>query len=199
MNKAIITMVSPHQEVQSYHVSIETFMQVWTLLNDNKQPMVDSLDKPILLSVEHHETEKVSISDIEHDAKEGYSSELSCVISDGTKNGYCELRFSNKPIDYLLNDLKYAGYHWSPMNKCWYGKLNKIPSWVIRRLDNPEYIDEHQPIQDKPEPGKVYQITGKREDKCISNGDSWHESEVKDTVQDNQSFQSRLADLLKTL
>ena len=33
---------------------------------------------------------------------------------------------------------------------------------------------------DKPEPGKEYALTGKTGDKCIANGNTWAESEVKD-------------------
>ncbi len=32
----------------------------------------------------------------------------------------------------------------------------------------------------KPEAGKVYSLTGKKGDKCIANGNTWAESEVKD-------------------
>ena len=32
----------------------------------------------------------------------------------------------------------------------------------------------------KPEPGKEYALTGKTGDKCIANGNTWAESEVKD-------------------
>ena len=32
----------------------------------------------------------------------------------------------------------------------------------------------------KPEAGKVYALTGKTSDKCILNGNTWEESEVKD-------------------
>lgn len=31
----------------------------------------------------------------------------------------------------------------------------------------------------QPEPGKIYALTGKTGDKCISNGNTWAESEVK--------------------
>ena len=33
---------------------------------------------------------------------------------------------------------------------------------------------------DKPEPGKEYALTGKTGDKCIANGNTWAESEVKE-------------------
>ena len=34
--------------------------------------------------------------------------------------------------------------------------------------------------KDKPEEGKVYTLTGGRGTSCISNGNTWKESEVKD-------------------
>jgi len=34
-------------------------------------------------------------------------------------------------------------------------------------------------MTDKPEPNKEYALTGGRNDKCIANGNSWKESEVK--------------------
>ena len=35
-------------------------------------------------------------------------------------------------------------------------------------------------VQDKPEAGKVYALTGGPGSRCIANGNSWEESEVKD-------------------
>ena len=37
-----------------------------------------------------------------------------------------------------------------------------------------------EPQTDKPEEGKIYALTGVRESKCILNGYSWKESEVKE-------------------
>ena len=34
-------------------------------------------------------------------------------------------------------------------------------------------------IKDEPEPGKVYALTGTKDTKCILNGNTWAESEVK--------------------
>ena len=36
--------------------------------------------------------------------------------------------------------------------------------------------------KDKPEPGKIYKLTGGSNDKCISNGNTWKESEVKENA-----------------
>ena len=37
----------------------------------------------------------------------------------------------------------------------------------------------------KPIPGKMYFLTGGHGDKCIANGNSWNESEVKDEWDEN--------------
>tara|TARA_B100001057_G_C22154688_1_gene683312 strand:+ start:239 stop:457 length:219 start_codon:yes stop_codon:yes gene_type:complete len=39
-------------------------------------------------------------------------------------------------------------------------------------------------VQDKPEPGKVYALTGGPGSRCIANGNSWTESEVSPEQQD---------------
>ena len=36
--------------------------------------------------------------------------------------------------------------------------------------------------RDKPEAGKTYALTGARGTKCIANGNSWSESEVKEKI-----------------
>ena len=36
------------------------------------------------------------------------------------------------------------------------------------------------PVIDKPEEGKVYALTGGTGSRCIANGNTWKESEVKD-------------------
>ena len=38
--------------------------------------------------------------------------------------------------------------------------------------------------EDKPEAGKVYALTGGPGSRCIANGNSWKESEVKDLAAD---------------
>ena len=40
------------------------------------------------------------------------------------------------------------------------------------------------PAEDKPEAGKVYALTGGPGSRCIANGNSWKESEVKDLAAD---------------
>ncbi len=41
------------------------------------------------------------------------------------------------------------------------------------------YADAFTLIENKPEPGKLYRLTGGPADKAISNGDSWADSEVE--------------------
>ena len=40
--------------------------------------------------------------------------------------------------------------------------------------------------EDKPEAGKVYALTGARGSRCIANGNTWAESEVKDPAAQDQ-------------
>jgi len=40
--------------------------------------------------------------------------------------------------------------------------------------------DDVVEANDIPQAGKVYRLTGGSQDKCIANGNSWSESEVKD-------------------
>ena len=40
--------------------------------------------------------------------------------------------------------------------------------------------------EDKPEAGKTYALTGARGSRCIANGNSWAESEVKDPAAQDQ-------------
>jgi len=44
------------------------------------------------------------------------------------------------------------------------------------------YKDKEKPAkqEDKPEEGKVYALTGGPGTRCIANGNTWKESEVKD-------------------
>jgi len=45
-----------------------------------------------------------------------------------------------------------------------------------------------KPQTDKPEEGKIYALTGVRDSKCILNGYSWKESEVKE---ENETIHNR--------
>ena len=42
-----------------------------------------------------------------------------------------------------------------------------------------EYIVKKKPKKDKPVAGKTYALTGARGTRCIANGNTWAESEVK--------------------
>jgi hypothetical protein len=59
-----------------------------------------------------------------------------------------------------------------------------ISKKLIQQMNNyydQEYIkDGSKPKEDKPEEGKVYALTGARGTRCIANGNTWKESEVKD-------------------
>ena len=44
-----------------------------------------------------------------------------------------------------------------------------------------------KPQTDKPEAGKVYALTGVRDSKCILNGYSWKESEVKEEKENERT------------
>ena len=44
---------------------------------------------------------------------------------------------------------------------------------------NPGTVLDKYSKKDKPQEGKIYALTGTRNDKCILNGNTWKESEVK--------------------
>ncbi len=44
--------------------------------------------------------------------------------------------------------------------------------------------------KDKPMPGKTYALTGARGSRCIANGNSWAESEVKDPAAQEKDMMS---------
>jgi len=49
-------------------------------------------------------------------------------VSEGTKEGYVEIRFPEKPSDDERAELKSAGFRWSRYNGCWWGKADKLPA-----------------------------------------------------------------------
>ena len=51
-------------------------------------------------------------------------------------------------------------------------KLQAVGYYEIMKIKKPQ--------TDKPEEGKIYALTGVRDSKCILNGYSWKESEVKE-------------------
>lgn len=48
-------------------------------------------------------------------------------IEPGTKPGYVQVRFDDKPERDVIDKLKAAGYRWSMRNKVWYGKEERLP------------------------------------------------------------------------
>ncbi len=61
----------------------------------------------------------------------------------------------------------------------------EVNAGVVTDVKNlPEGYDyeivDHDLEEDKPQDGKVYALTGGRGTRCIANGNTWKESEVKD-------------------
>jgi len=48
-------------------------------------------------------------------------------VRDGSRDGFCELVFPDKPDASVLTELKAAGFRWSPFNKVWYGLVERLP------------------------------------------------------------------------
>ena len=59
-------------------------------------------------------------------------------------------------------------------------KLNKLIKKINRENSPPDGWKPEDRGRDKPEEGKIYALTGVRDSKCILNGYSWKESEVKE-------------------
>ena len=58
-------------------------------------------------------------------------------------------------------------------------KLNKLVKKINKENTPPDGWKPEDKVKDKPEAGKVYALTGTRSSKCILNGHSWKESEIK--------------------
>ena len=56
-------------------------------------------------------------------------------------------------------------------------KLKKLIKKINKENAPPNGWKPEDKIKDKPEEGKIYALTGGPNDKCISNGNSWKESE----------------------
>ena len=98
------------------------------------------------------------------------------------KNGWLFIDLKDTAIEvfkYPVNE------YFEPYNHLW--NINKKPfkDFINNEVDfSGEYPKEKNPlkikyIKDKPEGGKIYALTGTKEDKCIANGYSWSDSEVK--------------------
>ncbi len=48
-------------------------------------------------------------------------------VSEGTREGYVNIRFPAKPDNNARTELKQAGFRWSPKNTCWWGKSDRLP------------------------------------------------------------------------
>ena len=70
--------------------------------------------------------------------------------------------------------------------------LKKLVHEVNAKNAPPDGWSPQDQLQDKPEEGKVYALTGGPGSKCIANGFSWAESEVTDdAVPGNTGTSSR--------
>ena len=62
--------------------------------------------------------------------------------------------------------------------------LKKLVEQINEENAPPGGWSSQDRLQDKPEAGKVYALTGGPGSRCIANGNSWKESEVKDLAAD---------------
>ena len=53
---------------------------------------------------------------------------MSYQVSEGTRAGYSEVRFSEKPSVEIREELKSAGFRWAVTSACWYGRTAKLPA-----------------------------------------------------------------------
>lgn len=53
---------------------------------------------------------------------------LGIVVREGTRPGFSEIVFGDKPDQETRNSLKAARFRWSPTNKVWYGKTENLPA-----------------------------------------------------------------------
>ena len=49
------------------------------------------------------------------------------VVEAGTRPGYVQIRFTNKPDAAVRDVLKERKFRWSSANKVWYGKIEALP------------------------------------------------------------------------
>ena len=108
------------------------------------------------------------------------------------KNGWLFVDLKDTTIEvfkYPVND------YFEPYTHLWNIKKKPFKDFINNEVDfSGEYPKEKNPpkIQfykttvasgvikkDKPEEGKTYALTGTKNDKCIANGYSWSDSEVK--------------------
>lgn len=54
-------------------------------------------------------------------------------VREGTKPGYLEVLFPEKPEQSVIDELKEAGYRWSRFNKLWYGRESDLPDSLAEK------------------------------------------------------------------
>ena len=63
----------------------------------------------------------------------------------------------------------------------------KLQAWLNNNIGYYKTMKIKKPQTDKPEEGKIYALTGVTDSKCILNGYSWKESEVKEEENEKKS------------
>ena len=69
--------------------------------------------------------------------------------------------------------------------------LKKLVKQINAENAPPDGWSPQDQLQDKPEAGKVYALTGGPGARCIANGNSWKESEVKEPAAEAASGKDR--------
>jgi len=60
--------------------------------------------------------------------KDVMSDDTEFTVREGTKPGYVEILFNDKPDKDVRDVLKHSGFRWSRNNGLWYGKFEKLPN-----------------------------------------------------------------------
>jgi len=64
-----------------------------------------------------------------------HDSGLNIEVREGTKQGFSEIVFNEKPNEDIRNKLKANGFRWSRYNGCWYGKTENLPEFAELKED----------------------------------------------------------------
>jgi len=64
-------------------------------------------------------------------------------------------------------------------------QLKKLIKKINKENAPPDGWSPKDRVQDKPEPGKVYALTGGPGSRCIANGNSWKDSEISPEQQEH--------------
>ncbi len=135
MQKAHIILLDPHGTILDYTADTECLAAVFNVLlqygaelqkttrqnTTPETPLVDEPDAPIAELVDnvHEPTHRVY---------------------EGTKDGYIEVEFDDKPAYEWRQDLRSAGFRWNRDTARWYGETRMAPNWVA--LSKPKRIAE---------------------------------------------------------